>query len=99
MRYQWQKARALIDEFWARWSSEYLKTLQQRSKWQKSQSNLYIGQIVLMIEPNTPRDQWKLARVESVHPEASHVRTANVRTVAGKIYERHVTKLVALELE
>ena len=99
MRYQWQKARSIIDEFWARWSSEYLKTLQRRPKWQKNQSNLYIGQIVLMIEPNTPRDQWKLARVESVHPEANNVRTANVRTISGKIYERHVTKLVALELE
>ena len=68
-------------------------------KWQKIQSNLYVGQIVIMVEPNTPRDQWKVARVESVHPDENNVRTACVRSVAGKVYERHVTKLVALELE
>ena len=99
LRYQWQKARALVDEFWARWSVEYLKTLQQRHKWQKIQSNLYVGQIVIMVEPNTPRDQRKIARVESVHPDENNVRTACVRSVAGKVYERHVTKLVAPELE
>ena len=99
IRYQWQKSRALTDEFWARWSAEYLKTLQCHSKWQKHQTNLYIGQIVLMVEPNIPRDQWRLARVESVHPEITNVRKAQVRSVSGKVFERHVTKLVALELE
>ena len=39
------------------------------------------------------------ARVESVHPDENNVRTACVRSVAGKVYEHHVTKLVALELE
>ena len=78
---------------------EYLKTLQQRHKWQKIQSNLYVGQIVIMVEPNTIRDQWKIVRVEKVHPDENNVQSACMRSVAGKVHEGHVTKLVALELE
>ena len=36
LRYQWQKARSLVDSFWERWTREYLHTLQQRSKWHKT---------------------------------------------------------------
>ena len=99
LRYQWQKARSLIDEFWSRWSSEYLHTLQTRKKWQKTQHNLYIGQIVLIVDENLPRDQWKIGRVEAIGPTEERVRNAQVKTVSGKVLERHVTKLVALELE
>ena len=99
LRYQWQRARSLVDEFWRRWSVEYLKTLQKRQKWQKRQENLYVGQLVLMIDDQAPRDQWRLARVDEIKTDGSCVRTVVVKTAAGKSYTRHVTKLVALELE
>ena len=90
-------ARSLVDQFWTRWSAEYLHTLQQRHRWQKIRPELYVGQIVLMIDDLTPRDQWRLARVESTGP--SPVRRVTIKTAAGKTFDRHVTKLVALELE
>ena len=97
LRHQWQVARTLVDQFWDRWSKEYLHTLQQRQKWQKPRPDLYVGQIVLMKNDTAPRDQWQLARVEETGP--SPVRRVTVKTVAGKTFDRHVTQLVALELE
>ena len=66
LRYQWQKARALIDAFWERWSREYLTTLQRRSKWVNPRPELYKGQLVLLVDELLPRDHWRIARVESV---------------------------------
>ena len=81
------------------WSVEYLHTLQSRKKWQKNRANLYIGQIVLIVDENAPRDQWKIGRIETIVPEGDRVRKVTVKTASGKSYERHITKLVALEME
>ena len=99
LRYSWRKARNLVDLYWARWSKEYLHTLQKRAKWFNSKPNLYVGQIVLLTDNQTPRDQWKLARIESLKGDPAHVRTVIVATASGKKFERHCTKLVPLELE
>ena len=99
LRLQWQKARSLVDQFWDRWHLEYLRTLQQRNKWQKLRADLYVGQLVLMVDDGLPRDRWRIARVERVEPSASGVRRVHVRTAGGKCFERHTRMLVALELE
>ena len=99
LRYQWRKARALIDQFWVRWSREYLTTLQKRTKWASYQSDLYKGQLVLMVDELMPRDQWRIARVESFVGGEGPVRRVIVKTASGKAFERHCSKVVALELE
>ena len=52
-----------------------------------------------MVDENAPRDQWKLGRIETIAPEGDRVRKVSVKTASGKSYERHITKLVALEME
>ena len=103
IRYQWQKSRKLVDEFWSRWQKEYLHTLHSRAKWQKTKPDLYVGQIVILVEDNIPRDQWRIGRIESVGDaggsKGGTVRKAMVRTTNGRLLERHVTKLVTLELD
>ena len=99
LRYSFQKARELIDRFWLRWSHEYLTTLQKRQKWHKSTPDLYKGQLVIMIDENLSRDQWRLAIVETVKSDGAHVRAVTVRTACGKLFDRHCSKLVALEME
>ena len=44
----WRRAQYLADQFWVRWRSEYLQTLQVRSKWNKCAPNLEPHDIVLM---------------------------------------------------
>ena len=90
---EWRQAQALIDQFWRRWMEEYVPTLIERSKWLASHRNLQEGDVVLVVEPNTPRGIWPMGRVQQVHPGPDGVvRVATVRTMTG-IYVRPVSKL------
>ena len=91
--------RRIANLFNERWQKEYLATLQSRSKWQQSTPNFYVGQLVLIIDDQEPRRDWKIARVDKIVSEDSHVRRVVVTTADRKSYERHVSKLVTLELD
>ncbi|XP_046803857.1 uncharacterized protein LOC111684781 [Lucilia cuprina] len=51
---RWQQISYLKNQFWQLWSRDYLLSLQQRSKWSKTQPNINIGQLVIIHEDNTP---------------------------------------------
>ena len=60
---------------------EYLPILQERQKWQKSRRNLTEGDIVLIVQQNTPRGDWPLGRVIEVNRgRDGFVRSARVKT-------------------
>ena len=99
LRLSWKRSRSLSDEFWRKWSRHYLSTLHSRAKWRKTQRDLAIGDVVLLVDEQLRRHDWRLARVESVKGSGDHVRSAFVRTAAGKSFERDRTKLVLLELD
>ena len=93
---RWRRVQYLANEFWNRWKTEFLPTLQERRKWIKLQPDLQKDDVVLMVDENTPRCQWSLARVVETFPgEDGHVR--KVRLAVGQsTYERPVHKLVLL---
>ncbi|RLU15323.1 hypothetical protein DMN91_012317 [Ooceraea biroi] len=45
---RWQLFRQITERFWKVWQSDYVNTLQQRSKWAKVQPSLQTGRIVLL---------------------------------------------------
>jgi hypothetical protein len=53
----------LANEFWNRWRKEYLQTLQISTKWSSPRRNFHVGDIVLIMDDNLPRNQWRLGRV------------------------------------
>ncbi|XP_035232210.1 uncharacterized protein LOC118203998 [Stegodyphus dumicola] len=66
--------------------SEYLSQLQQRPKWQKSQNDLEINDIVLIKEDNLLPLKWKLGRIIAVHPGSDHtIRVVSIKTGHGVI--------------
>ncbi|XP_065140047.1 uncharacterized protein [Paramisgurnus dabryanus] len=65
---RWKRVQFLANEFWSRWRKEYLLSLQQRCKWNKSRRNAKINDIVLLQDDLAPRNQWKLAKVVEVFP-------------------------------
>ena len=78
---QWRQAQFLANVFWKRWTKEYIPCLQRRQKWNELQSNLKIGDVVLLTDGNFPRGQWPLARVVSVFKgEDGLVRSVDVKT-------------------
>ena len=96
---RWRQAQYLSNVFWRRWLKEYLPELQRRQKWNKPRRNFVVGDIVLMVDENSPRSSWPLGRVVRVKPNSSDgfVRRIVLRTKYGYL-ERPVDKVVLLEL-
>ncbi|KAK9731042.1 methyltransferase (DUF5641) [Popillia japonica] len=60
-----QRMQTIVGHFWRRWSTEYLATLQQRTKWKVNSSNpIRKDDLVLLKEDHTPPSQWKLGRIQ-----------------------------------
>ena len=77
---------------------DYISALQARPKWRRMEDNLKIGDVVLMVDEQIRRGDWRTARVVGTDGEAV-VRTVTVRTAAGKDFLRDRTKIVRLELD
>ncbi|XP_018400775.1 PREDICTED: uncharacterized protein LOC108778168 [Cyphomyrmex costatus] len=97
---RWQRVEQLRQHFWRRWSSEYLHTLQARSKWKISKGDqLKIGQVVLIKQQGLHPLHWLLGRVQGVHPGTDGVvRTAEIKTAKG-ILTRPLTRIAILPID
>ena len=62
-RKQWRRVQHLANEFWTRWRKEFLHSLQERKKWNRSRRNLQVDDVVIIKDDDTPRNQWRVARV------------------------------------
>lgn len=96
---RWQLIQSLNQQFWKRWSSDYLNELQSKMKWKTAQPNVKVDQLVLLKEPNQPPMRWNLARIQKVFPGPDgYVRVVEVRTVHG-VYKRPISQLSPLPEE
>ena len=68
VRRRWRRIQELICRVWSRWMREYLPSIGSRQKWFQPSKNLTVGDVVLVIDPDAPRRDWKLGRIEAVHP-------------------------------
>ncbi|XP_066583786.1 uncharacterized protein [Prorops nasuta] len=92
----WQIIKKGRQEFWRRWSEEYLGELQKRYKWTESKGELQLGILVLIKDKNLPPLQWQLGRVIDLHPGLDGVvRVATVKTSNSKL-KRSTTLLCPL---
>jgi hypothetical protein len=53
---------------WVLWTKIYLASFVPRKKWKAKQPNLAVGDVVLMIDPNQPRGQWKIGHIIQTFP-------------------------------
>ena len=103
-RRRWRRVQHIANEFWSRWSKEYLTSLQPRSKNITVFRNFQVGDIVLVKDDSLMRNEWPLAKVVSVHMDDKQecVRSVSLRmathdlTAKRVIKERPVNKLVLL---
>ena len=99
-REKWKHLESLVDTFWKQWSREYLLNLQHRDNRKLPLPNLTTGDLVLMMEPNLPRGEWRMGIVTDVTRKLrdGYVRSVGLRTSKSH-YERPVSKLVKLGLK
>ncbi|XP_055616565.1 uncharacterized protein LOC129762368 [Toxorhynchites rutilus septentrionalis] len=94
----WKASEALANLYWKRWVAEYLPTITRRTKWFYPVKPIRIGDVVVIADPNFPRNCWPKGRVVSVKASADgQVRSAVVQTNTG-VYERPATKLAVLDV-
>ncbi|KAH1021518.1 hypothetical protein HUJ04_011023 [Dendroctonus ponderosae] len=92
---RYQHLLQLYQQFWKRWSREYLTSLQVRTKWKAGTENpVKIGSLVILMEDNTPPLKWPLARVIELYPGTDNiVRVVSVRLPNGTIVRRTLSKI------
>lgn len=96
-RRRWRQVQHLADVFWARWIKEYLPALNQRQKWTQTKRNLQVGDLVMVLHDNVPRNNWPLGLVTQVYPgDDGLVRSVEVKTQSGT-YDRPTAKVCVLE--
>ena len=97
-RRRWRQVQYLSDVFWRRWLKEYLPSLQERQKWARSTANFEVGDVVLVVDENSPRNSWPLGRIQEVKPNKGDglVRRVVLKTKTS-VLERPINKIVLLE--
>ena len=89
---------ALLSKFWNLWSKLYITNLPPIVKNFKKQSNIKVGNVVMIKDENSPRMCWPLGVVSEVYPGTDGlVRNVRLKTAKGYI-TRSVQKLYDLEI-
>ena len=96
-RRRWRCVQHIANAFWEKWLREYIPELQKREKWLDAKRSLKVGDIVLMVEENSPRGVWPLGLVvETILSGDNVVRAATIRTQSSE-FTRPIQKLVFVE--
>ena len=95
-RQRWRKVQGIISQVWRRWLKECIPALNSRPKWTSEFRVLKVGDVVLVIQPDTPRGRWPLGRIAEVYPgHDGHTRVAKV-ACGVKTVVRRINKLIPL---
>ncbi|XP_076660987.1 uncharacterized protein LOC143364626 [Halictus rubicundus] len=95
-RKQWQIAQHLADCFWKRWLREYLPTLLPQKKWLKKTDGLKIGDVVLIADYQSSRNQWIKGVIKELLPGSDNqVRVIRIQTAGGSML-RPAIRLIKL---
>ena len=87
----------MLQDWWRTWSSEYLQTLQERSKWSEESRHIEINDIVLVSDENLPPSKWPLGRILKTFKGPDNLtRIVEVRTCTS-ILRRPIQKLILLK--
>lgn len=105
---RYQAYQRITQDFWDKWSNEYLTQLQPRKKWTTAQTNVRVGQIVLIKEDNLKPSQWLMGRITRTFPgkdqlvrsvEVEHITRDAELTCRRSTVTRPIHKLCLLPIE
>ena len=80
-----------MNKFWTRLLKEYLPTLRQRQKWHSTVDGIEVGDMVWILENNTPRGIWPIGRVQKlIKGKDNVVRSCLVKTTKGDFVKQAI---------
>ena len=90
-RERWRKTQQIAEEFWKEWRNHYLANITKRQRWEYQVDEIRVGDVVLVVEENTIRGQWRTGIVEEViRSRDGLVRTAKLRMANRKLDKKGV---------
>ena len=93
---RWQLIQRLHFDFWRRWKTEYLHTLQQRTKLVDPQTEIKLNTLVLLTDDTKSPLRWSLGRIVELHPgQDGNTRVVTIQTKNG-LFKRSIVKLCPL---
>jgi hypothetical protein len=85
---RWLLYQQQLQQFWQRWSNDYLHSLQPRQRWQQSSPNLQPGDLILLKDNTTPL-QWPTGIITETHAGTDGiVRVVTLKTPKGTFKRR-----------
>jgi ribosomal protein S28E/S33 len=92
---RWKYVQQLIGHFWKRWTKEFVPLLHPRQKWLQEGVNYKVNDVVLIMEPNQKRGQWKMGRVQETLPgKDGLVRVVKIKVIEKNDQGRKVAKFL-----
>ena len=99
-RKRWQRVQCLANQLWLHRQKKYCAQLQNRQKWTTPKRNIKEGDVVLVCNIESPRNQWPLAVVTRAYPSSDQlfrkVQIMIAKDGERKFFERPAHKLVLL---
>ncbi|XP_073950941.1 uncharacterized protein [Choristoneura fumiferana] len=93
---RWQFCQRMLQDFWRRWSQEYLTRYMQRYKWSRVIPEPNIGDVVLVKELDLPPARWLLGQIVEKHPGLDNITRVVTLRYKGSLIKRPVSKLCVL---
>lgn len=93
---RWQLTQAMLQNFWRRWSNEYLVHLMHRYKWAYKVPEPQVGDIVLVKEDDLPPCKWLFGRILDKHLGSDGLTRVVSLKCKNSIMKRPTSKLCIL---
>ena len=85
---RWDICKKASQDFWDRWSTEYLQQLQKATKWHRKTRNYRVGDLVMLTDGNEFQCKWAMAKVVKLFPGPDGL----VRAVDVQVEKRVIPK-------
>ncbi|GFV07256.1 integrase catalytic domain-containing protein [Trichonephila clavipes] len=95
---RWKSLLKLRQHFWDRWHKEVLHHYQSRPKWKASQSEVQVGNVVLISDDNRPPLSWPMARILKLIPGTDGTNRVAILQTGSGLTRRSINKIVVLPI-
>lgn len=97
---KWLTIIQLQRDFWKKFNTEYLYSLQKKQKWINRNPNLKVGDVVLIKEPSITPGEWKMGRISKLYTDPQGVvRKADVTNAKQKTNLEAINQLIPITQE
>jgi hypothetical protein len=95
---KWKTIHSLLNKFWKMFKQNYMPELRTKKKWKELNPNLSQRDLVLELDKDVPRGEWRLAIIQEVIPSLdNNVRKIRIKNSAGS-FICPITQVCSLEI-